>query len=209
MLRDVLTWPLDRHPSGCPPVNTPTSAAALRRVLVGQYGELKRRLGRRLGSEDLAAEALHDAYLHLDHFPHQGIVNNPRQYLLTMATNIARMASRRERRWTSLEDTDAVSDVADESPDPLRSLAARQEVEALRQAFDALTPRRKRILLASRVEGVHLRDLAVEFGLSQRMVEKELKAALTLCGDKLGRDIVQRFGPLYHPSRRRCRASSG
>ncbi len=177
------------------PVDQATSAAALRRVLVGHYDALKRRLSRRLGSEDLAEDALHEAYLHLDHFPHQGVVDNPQQYLLTMATNIARMSLRRQRRWTSLDAADAILDFVDEWPDPLRSIAARQQVEALLRAVDALTPRRRRILVASRVEGVRLRDLAVEFGLSQRMVEKELKAALALCGAAVGRGVVQRFGP--------------
>ncbi|NVO13581.1 MAG: hypothetical protein HXX10_06035 [Rhodoplanes sp.] len=39
----------------------------------------------------------------------------------------------------------------DDARDPLRTLAAREEFEVLRPAFDELTPRRRCILVASRV----------------------------------------------------------
>jgi RNA polymerase sigma-70 factor (ECF subfamily) len=45
------------------------------------------------------------------------------------------------------------------------------------------------------VEGKRLSDIAEQLGISQRLVEKELKLALMLCGARLNRDIVQRFGP--------------
>ncbi|MCK9918098.1 sigma-70 region 4 domain-containing protein, partial [Microbacteriaceae bacterium K1510] len=57
------------------------------------------------------------------------------------------------------------------------------------------TPRRRYIVLAARVEGVQLADIADQLGVSQRLVEKELKAALMLCGARLKREVVQRFGP--------------
>ncbi|KPF96837.1 hypothetical protein IP86_15155 [Rhodopseudomonas sp. AAP120] len=168
--------------------------AALRRVLVHQYDELKSLLTRKLGSEDLAADALQETFLHLERPARIGTVARPRQYLLVIATNIARMAFRRERRRT-LADLDTLLGIADDGPDPLRSLAARQEVAALREVIAELTPRRRRILIAIRIEGLRLRDLADELGLSQRMVEKELKAALAVCGSRLHRDVARRFGP--------------
>ena len=57
------------------------------------------------------------------------------------------------------------------------------------------SPRRRDILLASRLEGISLRDIAGRHGISQRMVEIELKYALMHCGRRMGRKIVQRFGP--------------
>lgn len=171
------------------------SIAMLRQLLVGEYAELKKHLARRLGSEDLAGEALQQTYLHLERPAQIGIISNPKRYLLTIATNIARMSFRRERRWTSLSELDAVLGFVDEAPDPLRSLEARQEIAALKVGFDELTPRRRHILVAARLEGRRLRDISAELGLSQRAVEKELKMALMLCAVKLKRDIVQRFGP--------------
>lgn len=169
--------------------------ATLRQLLVGRYDELKKQLTRRLGSEDLAGEALQETYLHLERPVEIGTVRSPKQYLLTIATNIARMTFRRERRWADKQELDAVLGFVDETPDPLRSLEARQEVEALQRVFDVLTPRRQRILFALRVEGMRLADLAEELGLSQRFVSKELQIALMECGHRLKRDVVQRFGP--------------
>jgi RNA polymerase sigma factor (sigma-70 family) len=170
-------------------------AATLRQVLVGQYDELKSTLTRRLGSEDLAGEVLQETYLRLERPARIGIIASPKQYLLTIATNIARMNFRRARRSADLADLDAVLGFVDESPDPLRSLEARQEIEVLQRAFDDLTPRRRRILFAVRIEGSRLSDIAEQLGVSQRLVEKELKSALILCGSYLNREIVQRFGP--------------
>lgn len=170
-------------------------AATLRQALVSQYDELKSVLTRRLGSEDLAGEVLQETYLRLERPARIGSVVSPKQYLLTIATNIARMSFRRNRRSTSLSDLDTALGFVDEAPGPLQSVEARQEIEALQRAFDELTLRRRKIVFAARVEGARLSDIATQLGISQRLVEKELKIALMLCGAHLNREIVQRFGP--------------
>jgi RNA polymerase sigma factor (sigma-70 family) len=169
--------------------------AVLRKMLVGEYDDLRRQLTRRLGSDDVAREVLQETYLHLDRPSLLSVIDSPKRYLLTIATNIARMRFRRERRLVNLNDLDEALDFVDEAPDPLRSFEARQEFEALKAAFDELTPRRRYILFASRLEGRRLRDIADELYVSQRLVEKELKAALIFCGSKISRDVIQRFGP--------------
>jgi RNA polymerase sigma factor (sigma-70 family) len=176
-------------------MNSSADIARLRQLLVDEYDGLRRQLVRRLGSEDLASEVLQETYLHLERPARIGAVGSPKHYLLTIATNIARMSFRRERRWTSLSELDAALGFVDEAPDPLRSLEAREELDALKIAFDELTPRRRHILIASRLEGRRLVDIAAELGLTQRSIEKELKVALMQCGLKLRRSIVQRFGP--------------
>lgn len=170
-------------------------AALLRDLLVGQYDEIKRQLTQRLGSEDLAGEVLQETYLQLKHSTRLGAVARPKQYLLAVATNIARMRFRRERRWTSLSELDAALGFVDEAPSQLQAAEGRQEIEALQRAFHDLTPRRRYILFAARVDGKRLRDIASELGISQRLVEKELQSALRLCGASLQRKPVQRFGP--------------
>ncbi|UZE50922.1 RNA polymerase sigma factor [Rhodopseudomonas sp. P2A-2r] len=170
-------------------------AATLREALVSQYDEMKKVLTRRLGSEDLAGEALQETYLRLERPAQIGIIAAPKQYLLAIATNIARMRLRRERRSTSILDLDATLGIVDELPGPLQTLEARQQIEALQQAYDGLTPRRRQIVFSARVVGMRLADIAEQLGVSQRLVEKELKVALLQCGACLNRDVVQRFGP--------------
>lgn len=169
--------------------------AQLRYQLVLRYDEIKRRLTRRLGSEDLAGEVLQETYLHLGRPAKIGTVRSPIHYLVTVATNIARMRFRREKGWVSLEDVDEAIGLVDDAPDPARSVEARLEMEALQRAFDELTPRRRQILVAARVEGRTLADIAAQLGVSQRLIEMELKHALAHCALRLDRQLVRRFGP--------------
>jgi RNA polymerase sigma factor (sigma-70 family) len=172
-----------------------TDRAALRRLLVLGYDELKARLTRRLGSAELASDALHEAYLTLDRVPRLGHVRNMRFYLLRTAFNFALKQMRAERRFVGFSDVQKAVGIADETPGQARVLEARIEVEALKNAIAELTPRRREILLAARIEGVTLRDIAVRLGVSQRLVEIELKHALAHCALRLDREIIQRFGP--------------
>jgi RNA polymerase sigma-70 factor (ECF subfamily) len=172
-----------------------SAIATLRQLLVGQYDDLKRQLARRLGSEEMAGDVLQETYLHLERPRHIGSISSPRKYLLTIATNIARMGFRHDSRCTSIEELDAVLNFVDDAPSPLQTVESQQEFENLRRAFAELTPRQRAIVFAARVEEKLLRDIAKELGLSQRTVEKELRAALVFCGAKLNRNVVQRFGP--------------
>jgi DNA-directed RNA polymerase specialized sigma24 family protein len=63
------------------------------------------------------------------------------------------------------------------------------------QALADLTPRRRDILLASRLENIPLHVIAARLDVSQRLVEIELKHALAHCALRLDREVIQRFGP--------------
>jgi RNA polymerase sigma-70 factor (ECF subfamily) len=167
----------------------------LRRLLLLDYDELKAQLARRLGSVDHAGDALQDTWLRLEGAAPIGTVHRPQPYLLRIAYNIALKRRQAERETTTLDDARAALNLVDEAPDPERVVEAKSEAAALEGALAELSPRRRDILLASRVEGVSLGEIATRHGLSQRMVEIELKMALIHCGRRMGRKIVQRFGP--------------
>jgi RNA polymerase sigma factor (sigma-70 family) len=171
------------------------SREALRQSLVLGYDELRMRLTHRLGSAELAGDVLHETYLKLSQPVVLGPIRSPKHYLLRIATNIALKRLRRERRFFSLSDAKVALGVADETPDPARAAEARFEVDALRQALQALPARQRDILLASRQDGIALREIAARLGLSQRMVEIELRRALAFCALRLEREVIQRFGP--------------
>lgn len=174
---------------------TDASREALRRSLILSYPDLKARLSRQLGSAELANDALQETYLRLSRGPDLAPVGMPRPYLLRMAINIAQRMRRGERHTVSLEDAKAAFDIADEAPSPDRSLDGRTELEAFQRAVAELTPRRRAILFASRIEQLPLRTIAERQGISQRLVEIELKHALAHCALRLDREIVRRFGP--------------
>lgn len=171
------------------------SRETLQRMLVLGYDDLRTRLTYRLGSADLAGDVLHETYLRLARPVPLGPVRSPKRYLLRIAMNIAFKRLRRDRRFFTLLDAKVALGLADDAPDPSRSVEARLEVEALQQALADLTPRRREILLASRLDGVPLREIAQRHGISQRMVEIELRRALASCALHLDREAIQRFGP--------------
>ncbi len=69
---------------------TEPSLLLVRRLLIDRYDEIKRRLTQRLGSSDLAGDALHDAWLRIDRVERLGIVRNPGNYIFGVAMNAAR-----------------------------------------------------------------------------------------------------------------------
>ncbi|WP_441279281.1 RNA polymerase sigma factor [Tardiphaga sp. 172_B4_N1_3] len=170
-------------------------AQNLRQHLLLDYEALKVQLARRLGSVDRADDALHDAWLRLDNAAPAEPVRSPFLYLLRTAYRLALKRRLKERERVTLDDVRTALSLADDAPDPERVAMARSDIEAVRGALAELSPRRRHILLAARVEGRMLRNIAEQLGLSQRMVELELKAAVLHCGRRLEKKIVQRFGP--------------
>jgi RNA polymerase sigma-70 factor (ECF subfamily) len=167
----------------------------LRQRLLIDYDELKAQLARRLGSTDRAEDALQDAWLRLDGASSAGTISRPFAYLLRVAYNIGLKRRSRERATMTLDDARTALNLVDGSPGPEDVVEARSELAVLDRALAELTPRRREILLASRADGTPLREIASRLGISQRLVEMELKMALIHCGRRLDRKIIQRFGP--------------
>jgi len=171
---------------------TPTS---LQRLLVSGYDDLKTRLKHRLGSETLASEILHETYLRLHRLGAAGPVESPKAYLLRVALNVAASGRRADNRRLTRSEVEVLLHRPDHAVDPGQIAEGRSEIEALQRALNELPARRRAILLASRIEETSHQDIARRFGISTRMVEKELKLALVHCAERLDRKLVQRFGP--------------
>src|SRR5262249_54384575 len=98
-----------------------TSWAVLRGLLAERYEELKGRLARRLGSEELASECLHETWLRLHRAGNAEAVESPPAYLLHVAFNIARDRLRADNRRARQSEIDAVRGIADPMPGPDRA----------------------------------------------------------------------------------------
>jgi RNA polymerase sigma factor (sigma-70 family) len=167
----------------------------LRQLLVAGYTDLKRRLARRLGSAELASEALHETWLRLA--PGQGdaaAIRRPHDYIFRVALNIASDRERAQRRRLSYSEVDALYHVADATLDAEQLVEARSELLALDRAVAELSPRQRAILIAVRLDGTSHAELARRFGISERMVDKDLRHALEHCADRLERTLFTRFG---------------
>lgn len=146
-------------------------------LLLSTYPDLRRRLGGRLGSVDLASDALQDTYVRLQRADNIGEVQNPRSYLLRMALNIASNRLRAEGRHLSATDVDALLHIPDDAPNPQQVAEARSELEVVKRALAELPGRRSAMFRRIWVDGASHEDVAAEFGVSVRTVRHELLLA--------------------------------
>lgn len=161
---------------------TEASLALIRRLLVERYDELKRRLTRRLGSSDLAGEALQDAWLRIAQVDSVGMVRNPGNYVFGVAMNAARDRLRNaDSRALSAAEVDGLLEIADGAPDPEQVVRARSDLRELEAILYELPPRRREILLAARLDRMPRQEIARRFGISLRLVEQELQRAQEYC----------------------------
>ncbi|MCE1117233.1 MULTISPECIES: RNA polymerase sigma factor [Pseudomonas] len=167
---------------------------ALARLFLDSYDALKLRLKRRLGSDDLACDVLHETYLRVDRMDSAPQVQKPDAYLYRMALNIAADRRQADARLLTGGEIEALLQVS-EDQDPARIVGGQKELQSLLGALYELPSRRRRIFIAARLEESPHLEIAERFGISTRMVEKELKAALTHCANRLQRKVIQRFGP--------------
>ncbi|ABD06937.1 sigma-24 (FecI-like) [Rhodopseudomonas palustris HaA2] len=171
------------------------SKLRLRALLEANYQQFRLRLRRRLGSDAMAMEVLHDTWLRLDRIGDASAVQKPAAYLFRMALNEASDRREADARKLSAAEIETLRHMSDQMLDPEQIAQARREVTQLAAALDELPPRRKAIVLLARVHEMKHTDIAVHFGISPRMVEKELVQALEHCARRLERKVVRRFGP--------------
>jgi RNA polymerase sigma factor (sigma-70 family) len=180
---------------------TEASWATLRAVLVDRYSEFKHRLARRLGSADLAAETLQETWLRLERPGSPGVVERPDAYLFRIALNVAADRRDADHRRLALSEIEVLRHLDDDELDPERIAESRSEISALARALDQLPPRCRAIFMAARLDETPHKVIAARFGISTRMVERELKRAIEHCGERLGRSSPRRFGsPPSEPS---------
>lgn len=165
-------------------------------LFLDNYEDFRRRLRRRLRSDDLADDVMQETYLRVEKLAMPtGHAAHPTGYLFRMALNMAADHHRAQGRLLTGEEVDDLLHSVDTVVDPSTVLASQQDIVALSAALDALPRRQREILLAARVEELPQADIAARHGISVRMVGKELKKALETCATKTGRRAFQRFGP--------------
>ena len=163
------------------PAVTNSNRTTLRAVLTADYQGLFRRLTRRLGSAELACEALHETFLRLDRVSDESAVRSPKDFLFRIALNLATDRRRIERRYLSAEAIDGLLAIPDSAPDPAAIAEARSEIEALDRALAELSYRCREVFSCAIVKRMPDHEIAARLGVSVRTEEVDLKHALTVC----------------------------
>lgn len=158
-----------------------TTLVALRQLLIASYDDLKAKLTRRLGSADLANDAVQDTWLRLNRAERVGDVGSPANYLFRIALNVARDRLKSDRRYLSAAQVETMLDLPDETADPACIAEARSELELVERVMAELPARQRDILVAARLDGLPRPEIARRLGISLSLVEKELKQAHEYC----------------------------
>ncbi|MFL7963576.1 sigma-70 family RNA polymerase sigma factor [Pseudomonas kielensis] len=172
-----------------------TGRSPLVKLFLTSYEDFRVRLRRRLGSEELANDVLHETYLRVDRMVDPPNIAQPSAYLYRMALNIAADRRQADARLLTGDEIEELLQVSDEALDPARVVGGQKELQTLLKALYELPARRRRIFIAARLEEAPHLEISQRFGISTRMVEKEIKAALGHCALRLERKVIQRFGP--------------
>jgi RNA polymerase sigma-70 factor (ECF subfamily) len=160
---------------------TDQALIAIRRLFIDRYEDLKARLTRRLGSADLAGDAMHNTWLRLARVESIGAVQSPGNYLLRIALNVAADQRRLEQRHVSAMEGETLLELPDDAPTPEEIILARSDLDAFKAIMDELPPRRRAIFLAARIGNVPRQEIADRLGVSRRLVAKELLLAHERC----------------------------
>lgn len=150
------------------------------------WHRLRRNLAGRLGSPDLADEAMQETWLRLERMTAaSGTISNPQAYLLMIARNIAIDLIRKEKRHSdrvTLEDIN-LDEMIDDAPSVEAVVLARDEMRQLVRALMKLSDKARRVLLMSRCLEMTHREIAAALGISESMVAKYMAQALRHCRD--------------------------
>ncbi|MBB4199986.1 RNA polymerase subunit sigma-70 [Rhodoblastus sphagnicola] len=160
---------------------TDANLVKLRRLFLDRYDNLKAKLTQRLGSADLAGDALQDTWIKLARTETVGIVQSPSSYLFRVILNVARDNRRAEKRHLTAMEIESLLDLADDTPHPAQVAEARSELHAFEAVLAELPPLRRAILLAARVDNLPRQEIADRLGISLRLVSKELRLAHEYC----------------------------
>lgn len=160
-------------------------AVSLRSLFLERYNDFRNQLKRRLGSEDLAHDAMQEAFIKVNDLPASASIQQPAAYLFRVALNIAEDQRRRDSRLLTGVEISELIHITDEAADPARIAQGRNQIDAFRRALGALPERTQQMVLAARVHELPHAEIARRYGVSERIVSKELKRALEHCAREL------------------------
>jgi len=160
----------------------------LRESLISRYHYLRDRLTSRLGSRDLAGEALHETWIRLGNGPDLAPVSDPDAYLYRAALNTASNLNATERRHLlNRVEILEIIDMADAAADQERVAIGRGEIAALRHIINELPKRQRDIFIANFNGEATTAELAERYGVTIRTIQIELRDAVLHCAQRMER----------------------
>lgn len=148
--------------------------------LVASHGQRLRRflLGRLRNASDVP-DVAQDVYLHLLRVSDHEAIRSPEAYLFTVAQHVALQHSMRQARAPVSVEIDEALGEPGAAPDPEMQVDAEQCVEELQRALDQLNPTARAVFMLHRRDGLSMKQIAEQLGISHAMTKKHIVVALT------------------------------
>jgi RNA polymerase sigma factor (sigma-70 family) len=133
---------------------------------------------RRGVARDDADDVVQEAFARLAAYTRAHELRSEEAFLVNAAVNISRDQARRSRK-APFDAAEVDFDlIADSAPQPEEVVRARERLRRAAAGLDRLNPRTRRILLAYRLDGIPLPELARREGLSVAATEKQVARAV-------------------------------
>jgi len=165
---------------------TSLTAARIAEFLDQHRDQLSRFILRKLGSEEMSADILQEAYLRLSRHGAPERIENPRAFVYRVIGNLVidyqRLSANR-----LMQDIDEVSlhAIAAPAPGPELRYEHQQRLQAMQQAMAELPDDCRLAFYWNRVEGLGHAEVAARLNISESMVAKHLARAMRHCRDRL------------------------
>lgn len=147
-----------------------------RETLVSYAGKLS---GDRAGAEDI----VQDAWMLLDRQTDNAAIREPIGYLRRIIRNLVFAQARREARepsWAS----ENMPEIADDRPSVEVELIARQTMDLVLDAIDAMPARQKAAIKMYHFEGLKLREIAQRLELSVSYTHSLIVEGMEICNQR-------------------------
>ncbi|MGD7034059.1 sigma-70 family RNA polymerase sigma factor [Methylotuvimicrobium buryatense] len=158
------------------------SAQHIAELITEHRDELDRFIMRKLGSQDIAADILQDAFLRMTHQSGNECIENPRAFIFRIVANLVIDHKRRSvNRLPHEADEETLHAIPDNLASPEVCWESRQRLEILQQALSELPDKCRQAFYLNRVEGYTHAQIAQALNLSESMVAKHLLRAMKHC----------------------------
>jgi RNA polymerase sigma-70 factor (ECF subfamily) len=151
------------------------------------HGEFMRFLRRRVSAGPVAAEDIaQEAYIRVLQYEGSRTIRSPYFLLLRVAMNVMKDLHRAEKvRRSNRHQWLGGLNLASEAPDPERAAVHAEELDQALAAIEELTPRCREVFLLHRLSHSAYPQIARDFGISVKMVEKYISTALARCAERV------------------------
>jgi RNA polymerase sigma factor (sigma-70 family) len=163
--------------------------ALFERLFAAHRGALETFFSRRLRGQADTTDLAQEVYVRMLRVKNPEAIRDMDAYLFTVASNLAREYSARDRRrGTSVDLEDAaILEELSEQPAYDSEIDVARQVDRLREVLRHLPPRWHAAIVLQYVHGLNHRDIAERLGVSPRMVKKYVGQALGRCRRRMVR----------------------